>query len=418
MAEPGVASRPGVRGVALRRFPALGHDSFRLYATGLFFFSIAQMMFRVAVAWLVYALTRAPLNVALMLGVLGFCRTAPIFVCVLPAGVATDRIGPRRMMLLTNGCATVIAAVFALLAAMGWLNVWLVLAATLLIGASTALRQPAGQAIVRDLVGVQDLHNGIAVVALIQNIVQIAAPLAAGVLLVYGNGALVLAMVAAGSGMMLLMLLLIEVEHTPVPHAPMLHSLGEVFAYIKAEPLVKGLILLETIPGFFALPYTALLPIYAGSIYGRGAAGLGVMQSMVGIGALTGSIALVVLANVSRKGVLLIVAIASFGGSLILFALVHVWPVALLMLVLIGMFDALYILTINGLLLERAPIHLRGRVMSVFTLADSGMSPLGSVVSGGVAGILGAPAALAINGGIVMACVGAVTARVPGLRRV
>jgi hypothetical protein len=116
--------------------------------------------------------------------------------------------------------------------------------------------------------------------------------------------------------------------------------------------------------------------------------------------------------------VLLIGAITSFGVALIVFALTESWPLALAMLALAGFSDALYILTINGLLLAKAPEQLRGRVMSVFTLADIGMSPLGSLAIGGVAGIVGAQAALAASGSVVVASIAGVAARFPRLRRV
>jgi len=191
-----------------------------------------------------------------------------------------------------------------------------------------------------------------------------------------------------------------------------------VFRYIRAERLVMALLLLETIPGLFELPYQSLLPIFAGSIYQRGAAGLGVMQSSAGVGAFLGSLSLVLLSGFRRRGFLLIGAITALGLALLTFALVRVWLIALAMLLLVGLFDALYIVTINGLLLARAPDQLRGRVMSVFTLCDSGMSPLGSVLVGIVAGIAGAPLALALSGSAIVVSVLSVAARVPRLRRV
>jgi hypothetical protein len=88
------------------------------------------------------------------------------------------------------------------------------------------------------------------------------------------------------------------------------------------------------------------------------------------------------------------------------------------MLALAGFSDALYILTINGLLLAKAPEHLRGRVMSVFTLADIGMTPLGSLMVGALAGLAGAQAALAASGSVVVTSILGVAARFPRLRRV
>ncbi|MGI8554022.1 MAG: MFS transporter [Dehalococcoidia bacterium] len=400
------------------RLPALAFAGFRIFALGAAISFAASFMFMLAASWQVYLLAKPPLNKAVMLGLLGFSRTVPMLCFVLVAGVTSDRLGRRRLMLITNSLSAAVAAGFALFALAGWLNVWFVLAAAFLMGSCTAFNQPSQQAIVHDLVGVLYLHNGVALMAFIQNLVRIGAPLVAGAMLTLGHGSIVPAMVAVGYAIMAAALFSLHLPHASVERVNMLSSLRQVFGYIRSERLVMALLLLETIPGLFELPYQSLLPIFAGSIYHRGAAGLGIMQSASGIGAFTGSLALVGLSGFRRKGLLLIGAITALGASLLAFGLVHIWLIALAALVLVGMFDALYIYTINGLLLSRAPDHLRGRVMSVFTLADSGMSPLGSILVGLVAGILGAPAALALSGATIMTCVLGVAARVPRLRRV
>jgi MFS family permease len=413
-----LAPRPGMLGAAVQRLPALAHGHFRAYSLGVLLSSGGGYMFQVVTAWLVYELAKPPLNRAIMLGVLGFARTIPMFAFVLVAGVISDRIGSRRILLITNLLSAVLAAGFALLAFGGLLNVWIVLAFAFLMGSAIAFNRPAFQAVVHELVGSGDTHSGVALMALIQNLMRILAPLPAGLLLARGDGGAVLLIVCAGYLAMVALLCTIHLERVRIEQSSIVSSLHEVFAYIRSERLVRTLMLVETIPGFFALPFGAFLPIFAGSIYGRGAAGLGVMQAVVGAGALAGSLLLVLLAGVRRRGLLLVAAIASFGAALVVFSLVHAWLLALLMLAIVGGADSLYIFTINGLLLTRAPEHLRGRVMSVFTLADSGMSPLGSVVVGLFAGIVGAPAALAASGATVTALVLGVAARVPRLRAV
>lgn len=375
-------------------------------------------MFQITAAWLVYELTAPPLNVAFMLGVLGFCRTIPMLVFVLAGGITADRLGRRRMLVITNGASATVAASFAVVALVGWLNVWLVLLAATLLGCAMAFNRPAHQAFIRDLVAIGSLQNAVALMALMQNVLRIGAPLLAGVLLATGSGSAPLLIAAGGYAAMAFLVLTIRAPHQSVPGASVFASLGEVFRYIRSDRLVMTLLLVETIPGLFALHYLALLPIFADSIHGRGAGGLGVMQSLVGIGALSGALLLTLMSGMRHRGVLLIGAITSFGVALIVFALTESWTLALAMLALAGFSDALYILTINGLLLGRAPEHLRGRVMSVFTLADIGMTPIGSLMVGGVAGLVGAQAALATSGSVVVASILGVVARFPRLRRV
>jgi MFS family permease len=421
LARASEGARPRSADARLSRLPALTHRPYRVYLAGMPLSEGAVTMFQVAAAWSVYELARPPLNVAFMLGVLGFCRTIPMLSFVLVGGVAADRLGRRRMLLVTNGCQAAVAALFAAGSAAGWINVWLVLAAVLLMGGAMAFNRPSHQAFIRDLVGGADVQNAVALAAMSRNVVGIVAPVVAGAVLAAGGGAALLGIVATGHAVMCGLLLTIRVQGTSAPdpaaRAGVLASLGEVFRYVRSERLLRTLLLVETIPGLFALPYATMLPVFAGGIYERGAGGLGLMQSMVAIGALTGSLTLTLHSRARRRGLLLIGAITSFGVMLVLFALVHAWPLALVLLVVIGLSDTLYFLTINTLMLTQAPEHLRGRVMSLFTLADLGMLPLGSVMLGGLAGVFGVRAALAGGGLATVAVILGVAARVPHLRR-
>lgn len=408
----------GSGGAAWRWAPALGHGRYRVYLAGSVFAEGATYMFQLTAAWMVYELATPPLNAAFMLGVLGFCRTIPMMALVLVGGVAADWVGRRRMLVIANAAAATVAGTFAALTLAGSINVWLLLLAALLMGSAMAFQRPSHQAFIRDLVTGAEVQNAVALMGLMQNLLRIGAPLLAGGLLAGGNGGVALALIAAAYATMAGLLGLINVPRTVAAHTNVLSSLAEVFRYIRADRLVSALMLVETIPGLFALPFVTLMPIFAGSVYGRGAEGLGVMQAMTGIGALAGAATLTMLSGPRRRGPLLLGAIFSFGVALVVFALVTAWPLALVLLAVIGLSDALYIFTINGLLLHRAPDHLRGRVMSVFTLADIGISPVGSIMVGSVAGVVGAQAALAITGSITAASAAGVAGRFRRLREV
>src|SRR2546423_9733575 len=87
-----------VRYAALRRVPALRQKQYRRYWAGVLFSGSAGRLFQLTAAWLVYEMAAPPLNVAFMLGVLGFSRTVPMLALALVAGVAADRVGRRRML--------------------------------------------------------------------------------------------------------------------------------------------------------------------------------------------------------------------------------------------------------------------------------------------------------------------------------
>ena len=71
----------------------------------------------------------------------------------------------------------------------------------------------------------------------------------------------------------------------------------------------------------------------------------------------------------------------------------------------------------NALLQSQVPDELRGRVMSIFTLAFFGLMPLGAMLAGIVAQRFGEPVAVLAGATITLAYAGFVWLRVPELRR-
>ena len=63
-----------------------------------------------------------------------------------------------------------------------------------------------------------------------------------------------------------------------------------------------------------------------------------------------------------------------------------------------------------------APNEMRGRVMSIYMLAFRGGMPLGSLVSGWLATMLGAPLVIGINGALLVVVAGYFLVRSHGVR--
>ena len=121
-------------------------------------------------------------------------------------------------------------------------------------------------------------------------------------------------------------------------------------------------------------------------------------MASVGLGAVVGALWLATFARQIAKGVTLRWLAPVFGLLLIALAAARPLPLILTVLGLIGFSMVLSTSIANSLLQTLSPDALRGRVMSLYTLAFVGLAPLGSLQAGAVAERWGAPAAVALGG--------------------
>src|SRR6266436_4519186 len=100
---------------APRLLRALGHRNFRLFFAGQGISLIGTWMQQVALAWLVYELTRSPL----WLGLVGFAGQIPAFFLAPVAGVLVDRWNRHRLLVITQALCLIQSALLAILAFSG-----------------------------------------------------------------------------------------------------------------------------------------------------------------------------------------------------------------------------------------------------------------------------------------------------------
>jgi len=135
-----------------------------------------------------------------------------------------------------------------------------------------------------------------------------------------------------------------------------------------------------------------------------GAVELSWMLAASGVGALGGALATSALGGLRRRGAVLIGSSIAFGALLVLFTMQRTLLPAIPLLVLIGFATMVFLGMANGLLQTRSPDHLRGRVMSVYTMVFMGLMPLGSMVMGSIGSLVGTNGGL-LAGGIACTAV-------------
>ncbi|HEV2010569.1 MAG TPA: MFS transporter, partial [Candidatus Limnocylindria bacterium] len=143
-----------------------------------------------------------------------------------------------------------------------------------------------------------------------------------------------------------------------------------------------------------------LLPAVAHDLLKVGAVELSWMLAASGVGSLGGALATAALGGLRRRGAVLIGSSIAFGASLIAFTTQRTLLPSLPLLVLLGFSTMVFLGMANGLLQTRSPDHLRGRVMSVYTMVFMGLMPLGSMVMGSIGSVAGVAAGL-LAGGVV-----------------
>lgn len=139
------------------------------------------------------------------------------------------------------------------------------------------------------------------------------------------------------------------------------------------------------------------------------------MLSFAGLGSLLATLTVASIGNLSRKGLVQLVALGGIGVALVLFSQAPVLPLALGALVLVGALQMTY-LTINQTVLQTSITdEVRGRVMSLYML-DAGLVPLGSFAAGAVAAVIGAPVTITGMGTIIVIVAALAGIRVKALR--
>jgi len=393
---------------------AMRHRNFQLFFSGQLISLIGTWMQNIAQDWLVYRLTGS----SLLLGVVAFVGQIPIFLLSPLAGIVADRFNRHRTVIATQSASMVIALILAALTLTGRIRVWEIMILASLLGVVNAFDIPARQAFLIEMVGRQDLLNAIALNSSMFNGARIIGPSIAGVLVAtvgegwcfFANG---ISYVAVITGLLLMRL---TKRAPPEKRGSPIENMVEGFRFARHTAPVRALLLLVGLASLAAMPYTVLMPIFAGRILHGGARELGLLMGATGIGALMGGLTLASKPGVSGLGRWVWVAAAGFGASLISFSFSrHLW-LSIAFLVPTGFAMMVQMGSSNTLLQVMVPDRLRGRVMALYSMMFVGMGPIGALLGGVVASKIGAPPTVAIGGCICLAGGAIFAQRLPALR--
>jgi len=394
---------------------ALQHRNYRLFYGGQGISLIGTWMTRVATGWLVYRLTHS----AFLLGLVSFSSQIPILFLGPIAGVWVDRLNRHRVLLVTQILSMFQSFALAGLALTGVITVVHIILLNLFQGAVNAFDMPARQAFVFEMVETrEDLPNAIALNSSLVNAARLIGPSVAGLLIAaVGEGYCFLLDGISYMAVIASLLAMSLVPWKPRAHASVGSELREGWDYVRGFQPIWSILLLLSLVSLVGMPYTALMPIFAGSILRGGAHTFGFLMGAVGVGALIGAVTLAARRTVLGLGRLLAITAAGFGASLIAFSASHQLWLSLLLLIVTGFCFMQQMASSNTVLQTIAEDEKRGRVMSFYAISFQGVAPFGSLIAGAVAARIGAPYTLMAGGAICIAGALIFASQLPALRK-
>jgi len=372
------------------RFDALAplrHPPYARLWTGAFISNIGTWMETLALA--IYVTERT--HHAAWTGAIAAAAFVPIAFFGPVGGALADRF-PRKLLLMATTVVQMgLASLIAVLFAVGQPSPQLLTLIVFGNGICAGLGFPAFQAILPDLVPVEDLPGAIALSSAQYNLGRVVGPLLAGLVITLGGYTLAEAINAASFLAVVAVLLTLTLPK-PSPHASdqkLMRSIVDGFRFVRREPGLRINALAMCVNTFLAAPFIALVPAMAENVLHSGKVGTSVLIVAQGTGAV--AMALVLGGLVERFGPrrLLVGLMAGLPPALAAYAYAPSLALSALALLVVGALYLGALSTFSTIAQLRAPANIRGRVVSVNTMILGSLYPIGAVLQGKIADNVG-----------------------------
>jgi MFS family permease len=374
-------------------------------------------MERTATAWL--ALSSADLgNGAFAVGLALAARMLPLLLFGLAAGTIADRVQRARLLCLVAAVGVSLMAFFAWLTGSHAVQVWQVVAVSFCAGCLQVFETPARQSLALSTVQREVAPSAIALLALAGRLVTATGAFTAGLLI--ASSGLASCYVAIAAAWAVAGVLVLAVGARPAPLRPrtrpaFAHALRDAARLVLDNPAVRTLTIASVACEVFAFSHMSAVPVFARDVLQVGAASFGTLNASASLGGTLAVLGLLAVPPRVRREPLLGAVFVVYGVSLLALGSTRELVLTASVLVVTGACAAAFDVLQQTLIQLAVPEDQRGRAVGVW-MVGIGSAPLGHVEMGTLAGALGAPSALLINGSLVVLASAALALRAPTYR--
>lgn len=402
--------------VLSRTFSSLQYPNYRLWFYGQTISLFGTWMQSSAQGFLVYEITGSKAY----LGYVGFAAGIPSLLGMnLYGGVIADRISRRTLLVITQTVMMILAFILAGLVFAEVVQAWHIILLASLLGIANGLDAPARLSFVVEMVDRKEVTNAVALNATMFNIGTLFGPVIGS--LTYAafgpgwcftiNGISYLAVIAA------LLLMRLEPQPQNTHRGSFRQEIIDGFRYTRSEGVVRVLVVNMAIVSLFGISLLNLLPAWSVEILGGDVKTNGILMASRGFGALVAAMMLAVFSHYPVRGKLWTIGSLVMPFALFLFSQTNLLAASMIALAITGWCFITQANTSNALLQNRVPDELRGRVMGIYSWVFFGSMPIGSILTGQSAEVIGMPSTIVIGAIICLATALFVFLRTPAIRR-
>ncbi|GHO47755.1 MFS transporter [Ktedonospora formicarum] len=376
--------------------------------------TFGDALYMVALPWLILTTGGNVQELGVVLSAYGIPRA----LCMLAGGWLSDRLRPRRLMLIADTLRLLLMGVLAALAFGGHPPLWQLCAIAVPLGALGGAFTPASMSMVPDILGKDELQAGNGLMMASMQGANLIGSSVAGVIVAGLTSAGTLALdaitflVSAGS----LALMRGTTHATPDasqaetsqahPQASAQDAETQIsfWGFLRTSRLIQIALFMFIVSSLVTggLIEVALPALVQGPMHGS-ASGFGFIMGGWGGGALIGSILVGMLGKYKHKGLIILL-----GGFIIaaMFALLPVGgvPGAVVCMLIAAIASSGFSVLFFTAVQMNIPSHLMGRVMGLLMFSSFGLYPVSTILTGVLANHYGPVIIFPIDG-IVLAVV-------------
>jgi MFS family permease len=373
----------------------LGEPDFRrLWLVGVVVFAV-RWLEMLAVAVFAYQQTRSPFIVAM----LTMLRMLPMALFGAVVGTVAERLERRTVLILVVVSMLLSSLVLALLAWTGELAVWHVALASFINGFAWTTDNPVRRTMIGEVVGPDRMSAAMAIDVGANNASRMLGPILGGILLatVGIGGAFAVSVACYLVAVLAAMRVRYRNPIRPSTAASVLERMIEGVMLIRRDRRLVGTLIITVIYNTFGWPFTSMIPVIGHDNLDLGAAGIGLLASMDGVGAFCGAIAIALFARPAHFGRVYIGGVAVYLAMVPVFALMPDPLLAGTVLLVTGVANAGFSIMQATLVYLSAPPEMRSRIYGVLSVCI-GIGMIGFIHLGLLASLIGAPWATATIG--------------------
>jgi MFS family permease len=387
-------------------FRSLAGYNYRLWASGAIVSNVGTWMQRTAQDWIVFTeLTR---NDAAAVGFVMALQFGPSLFLLPLSGFVADHFDRRRILLASQSLQAILALGLGVLVLTGRAELWHVYAFALLLGCVTAFDAVARQTFVAELVSDTNLSNAVALNSTSYQVARMLGPAIAGLLIAaVGTGWIFVINAASFVGMLWALLALrVHELHRHERTARKTGGFIDGLRYVRGRPDLIAVMTMLFFVSAFCMNFAVFVSSMAVTVFGTGAGGFGLLNSMLAVGSMVGA-----LASARREKPRAILLLASVLVLVILYIAAAAMPTYLafgITLMLLGWCLQTFMTTANSTVQLWTEPAMRGRVMAIYMGIVNGCTLFGAPLVGWVANHFGARWSLMVGAmaGLLAAVVG------------